>query len=72
MRDLFPTGQTTISQSDSRSEGTSTSHSDSISCKRKVQNFIERAVEVWTCRDTIAPSNIFSIQHHRGQKRTDG
>lgn len=35
MRDLFPTGQTTISQSECRSEGTSTSHSDSMSCKQK-------------------------------------
>lgn len=39
MRDLFPTGQTTISQSESRSEGTSTSHSDSISCKNKQTKF---------------------------------
>lgn len=31
MRDLFPTGHTNISQSVSSSDGTSTSHSDSIS-----------------------------------------
>lgn len=31
MRDLFPTGQTTINQSASSSDGTSTSHSDSMS-----------------------------------------
>lgn len=31
MRDLFPTGQTTNSQSVSNSDGTSTSHSDSMS-----------------------------------------
>ena len=31
MSDLFPTGQTTISQSVSSSVGTSTNHSDSIS-----------------------------------------
>lgn len=31
MRDLFPTGQTTINQSMSSSAGTSTSHSDNIS-----------------------------------------
>lgn len=31
MRDLLPTGQTTISQSESSSAGTSTNHSDSMS-----------------------------------------
>lgn len=59
MRDLFPTGQTTISQSESRSEGTSTSHSDSISWKHKELNFIECAVAATFILNTIAPSNIF-------------
>lgn len=46
MRDLFPTGQTTISQSVSSSAGTSTSHSDNISWGAKEPCFIDAGWEI--------------------------
>lgn len=59
MSDLFPTGQTTMSQSESRSEGTSTNHSDSISCKHKEVHFTECAVAATVILDTTALPNVF-------------
>lgn len=44
MRDLFPTGQTTISHSEPRSDGTSTSHSDSMSYGEKLSQCASSAV----------------------------